>query len=633
MSGAGFGAFMQGLQGGISFGQDVRKNRQREKLYDDLINKSLDEKKSRKLSTEAADALAGDGQTTSLSDYELPDPILYDLGDMIRSKAKSLFSPKKKALPVDDPQEMPEIDPSEAPMSGEQFASAANDLTSASGFGLAPDDLQSVGGLRAGGSVEDALARKVAQEAAIAGEVAARRGGRAIAGAANTVGRHATGEVLEPGWRRALTGIRGSGDLGRLSQGGKMATGKALGALGALGATALDAGGTPTEDYVTRFGGNPDTYEPSFLKDVGVRTLGAASDLGGQALDLAAGVTGLPIGTEDLYRDKQGKKQAALPVEKPTETKPRDTTRPAPGSGGYRGRSSSSKRVALPDTPEEAAKAPDPLAGVDISKMRAEDLPNFSATDWTKFRAASVRALTLRGVPIGEAMDTVDQQVIGMQIRGMSNFANQAMIRMVNGDLEGAQPFIRAAFQYVPSTTDVKTVVHNGHIIAMGYDEDTGEPVGQPFVVNPETLSAVLKQFSAPGAFAEWAQDRRDFRLREQEAQARADFMANQNEIGMTRASADLLGEIVGGGASAPKPGDIERPTGTFAEATQMIIDDLGIEDADAPQVIAAVMGMMYRRALQEGRTISAPEIAEAARRNVQSRGLDYMRQLLTGQQ
>lgn len=593
MSGAGFGAFMQGLQGGIEFGQNVRKNRQKEKLYDAAINEALDAKKSRKLSTAAADALANDGETTETSDYELPDPYGYDLMDMAREKIGSLFKPKKKALPVEDPQELPQL----TPMDPEQFAAASDTSLTA---------LQdSVPGLAGGGLIDDLM---------VAGEVAARRAGRAVASGARGAGAAV----------RAIPTLPEDAGMLRRAGGGKLGTGLAA---GVLGAGALQGGATDTEDYYRRMPylpHNAETPGGQFAQDLLARSLGVASDVAG-----ALPIIGPKIRENFNDVEEDAAKQQAIPAPKP-EAGP---SAPLGSPQRTRAMSRGSGRAALPAAADkDGNKKIDPLEGLDLGKMKAEDLPSFSTTDWTKFRNASVRALTLRGVPIGEAMDTVDKQVLGIQTRGIQMFGNQALLRLSQGDLEGAQPYIRAAFQYVPSTTDVKTVVHNGHLIAVGYDEETGEPVGQPFVVNEETLSKVLQQMTQPGTMAEWAQDRREFKLREQEAQARSDYLANQNEIGMTRAEADIMTAEGKAGAGGVKPVDVERVSGDLTTGAQMIADQLELEEGDA-EVIAAVMSLMYRQALQAGRTVGAPQIIEAARRNVQTRGMEYMRSQLTGQQ
>lgn len=87
----------------------------------------------------------------------------------------------------------------------------------------------------------------------------------------------------------------------------------------ALGATAGQTAVTPTEDYETRFGFSPSTIENPALRavrDVGVRALGAASDLGNV---MTGGLAG------QFYRDKQaqaGQLTPADPVVQPAAAAP-----------------------------------------------------------------------------------------------------------------------------------------------------------------------------------------------------------------------------------------------------------------------------------------------------------------------
>lgn len=77
----------------------------------------------------------------------------------------------------------------------------------------------------------------------------------------------------------------------------------------ALGATAGQTAVTPTEDYETRFGFSPSTIENPALRavrDVGVRALGAASDLGNV---MTGGLAG------EFYRDKQAQAQTLTPAD------------------------------------------------------------------------------------------------------------------------------------------------------------------------------------------------------------------------------------------------------------------------------------------------------------------------------
>lgn len=105
----------------------------------------------------------------------------------------------------------------------------------------------------------------------------------------------------------ATPAARAPGPVARAAQrvgGAASAVGRGVAPL-LLGGSALATGTTPTEDYEERFGFDPSTSDSPgarFVRDLGVRTLGAASDLGN-----AFGF-GLP---SMLYRDRQAQASAA----------------------------------------------------------------------------------------------------------------------------------------------------------------------------------------------------------------------------------------------------------------------------------------------------------------------------------
>lgn len=117
----------------------------------------------------------------------------------------------------------------------------------------------------------------------------------------------------------------------------------------ALAGTASAAFETPTSDYEKRFGFEPNTTEGlgGFARDVGVRALGVASDLGDT---LTMGLAG-----RNLYADKQP--GAAGPVPAPASV-------PAAGAGAGRGRvnpapaNPNAPVPTLPPSPAASAAAP-----------------------------------------------------------------------------------------------------------------------------------------------------------------------------------------------------------------------------------------------------------------------------------
>ena len=132
--------------------------------------------------------------------------------------------------------------------------------------------------------------------------------GLAAAGAAGgALLGYAKGKLIKGAVRKGgkLLGQAGKSLFGKVKGLGSKGLGK-LGALGALATTGFTVADTETEDYRKRFG--LETTDPSLLGDLGVRTLGAASDLGNIA---TFGLAGKWAG----YRDLEEKKEVAIKAE------------------------------------------------------------------------------------------------------------------------------------------------------------------------------------------------------------------------------------------------------------------------------------------------------------------------------
>jgi hypothetical protein len=128
------------------------------------------------------------------------------------------------------------------------------------------------------------------------------------------------------------------------------------GTVAALGATANDVWNTPTEDYRKRFGA--ETNDPSLVGDVGIRALGAASDLGN---NMTLGLSG------KYFQDKQA---ASVPS----------------SSTGFKPAVQSLPSAAVPSaTPSSStpvttdALATQPAATNNIKREMVNGVPSFSA--------------------------------------------------------------------------------------------------------------------------------------------------------------------------------------------------------------------------------------------------------------
>lgn len=226
---------------------------------------------------------------------------------------------------------------------------------------------------------------------------------------------------------------------------------------------------------------------------------------------------------------------------------------------------------AAPAAPQNAGLTPEVVSKIPWDKVDPMELPKFKTQDWVKYREEAIDQLAMRGgVSMVDAYEKVDQQVIGMQQRGTKALLQEAIMRVQSGDMKGAGNALVQMFQYVPSGTDAVVGTYNGQLVAQFVDEATGQPVGEPTPVDAKMLGDLWQQYANPAAWAEMAQDRRktadaenrtgllergvdlqERRLNEveiPEAQSNADYRALIGESAMAKA--------VGGGEDGLKPNE-----------------------------------------------------------------------------
>lgn len=570
---AGFGSFMEGLQGGVSSMQDIRRKRQLDELYDQEITLGREKVSGRDHSR----ARAG---LPALKKFSSGDPFLFRLMEKLGRGTGTTESPTANALPTsgetDTPPislsgdygvEMPELDPTQFEAPDYEFADGT-----AGGLGDWLDDEQ------AGKPKRESYRADSKEEIARRAERA--RTGRPAGGATvegdpskyrpakqGQVGNDMRRGAARAEAKAAQSAIPETPPKGRIASGvgkaGRFARGAGAGALagGAIGAAlenSLDGDAKLAEYYrrINRPGGEKDAGP---WEAAGVRTIGVLQDVGR---------TFLPQAVEDRLFPYLGESEQA-PGAIPT-TAPASRRSPAGLPPGGRDRRPSDRRVASAPAagpsqaiPEAAPAEANPLADFDISKVSAEQIPNFSNKDWESFRDENIQELVANGMSYAEAWDKVDQQTIATQRRGFLHFASQADALLAGGDKKGAAAAVRAAFQYMPSTTDLKVGEYNGHVVAFGVDEETGEQIGTPIVVTPELLQQVQMNFANPQVWAQYAQDRRKLDQADTElsqGERRLDIM--EEGLGIERENAltrriDAIGGIPGQGGSSLKESDI----------------------------------------------------------------------------
>lgn len=357
----------------------------------------------------------------------------------------------------------------------------------------------------------------------------------------------------------------------------------------ALGATALDVAQTPTEQYRERF--SMETDEPSFWGDVGVRALGAASDLGNA---MTLGYAGRH------YRDLQpneepkaaarGRPDVALALDENAPTEETTPTVTSPDGGGGAATPQSGAPFAGPPEPDQAAAR---LGNIDAMP---DDMPAMGTRDWIAYREEMVPALMMQGMSASEA----HQEVSAMQHQGFVRYGQQAAMMLGAGNVQGAARALKAAYQYFPNGADVKFGFQGDNLVAYATDEETGETSGTPQVITPEYLGSMMTNFQSPERFLAWTKDWRDeaFTRREYEevtrpnAQNLMDYRNRSLDIAGQNAASNWLEAMTDMGGGGMTDSSLRAGDEAFRERVEM----LGLEDEAAADELARVMSAIRRQ-------------------------------------
>jgi len=588
MSGQGFGSFMEGLQGGISTMQDIRRKKQLDKIYDQEITLGDERVTGRDFSR----ARAG---LDPLKKSKSGDPFLYRLMEKLGRGNDSNESPTAGALPV-----AAEADPEPIVLSGDYDPSAEW------------VDPEADVALADAGSVDDAMRR--AEELKLEEDTGPKKSSRPKMTEAEFDEKRATAskqtgraseirpvEQVSKGSKKIISkvgaevgeaiptkakwykpsgyGLAAKEGAGVLSKAGRW-VGRAAAPL-AIGGAA--AGGI-------RGALDTETTGDGFWSDVGQRAVGAGKGV----------VAGLLNPIDSIF-GVGGEEEAA--VAPPEEQKVAGSGPRGPRRYPGQGRPASAIPTA-PSAPGAAAagpaEEPNPLDGFDVSKVAPEDIPNFSVKDWESFREENIKELVANGMSYAEAWDKVDQQTVATQQRGFMHFAKQAYMALgKDGKYSpAAAAAVRAAFQYLPSTTDIQVGDYNGHLVAFSIDEETGEQVGTPMVVTPQLLQSAMINFQDPKAWAEHAQDNRKIDQADRElgqGDRRLDLLGDQ--VGIERENAitnriKAIGDPGGGpgGSGGMKLSDADRHTQFWQDESFAAAGG----DSDLQAAMAAVMSSLY---------------------------------------
>lgn len=362
-------------------------------------------------------------------------------------------------------------------------------------------------------------------------------------------------------------------------------------AIPALVATAVETASTPTEQYRKRFG--METNDPSFLGDVGVRALGAASDFGNI---LTRGTAG------SMYRDKAIPAAAAArePASVAAQPEPPPEMPATPDEAIAQAAKSDGEQMI-----QQAVEESKPPGAIDFSKVNVppSEIPNMPVKDWVAYRARAVRNAMLQGASPAEA----HQQVTQLQMSGFRDYAQQALMHLEGGNPLAAASALRAAYQYFPNGSDVRIGVTKGVdgnpvLVGMGRNEETGESVGSPMVLNSERLSVMIENLSNPEAFRAWTKDWRDEQFTRQryeevekpQAQSQMDVAQRNARSYEMMAGAQMLNaeRQAAGGAKPRTQADLDRANAAFVKAVEM----LSLTDQAKADRLMSVMSQIYKR-------------------------------------
>lgn len=633
---------VESFQRGSQWRQDYRANKQFEKAREQALERGEYDLEStrafRKTTNPDAASVLGDDYAAGNTDWtgKLEDPFAFKLFDWAKQKFGGGKKKKQKALdlggeggfntsnPVGTGEEeaaqtyaMPEEEEvtaepfadggtisqamEDARGATQSFASQANAVPQTTVQAAGGQPVPSVTGVidtgrnfADGGLTEEEKIRERAKQNRARSPGSVERATETVRGADRTA--KAAG-----GARKALDVADDAAGkfLGRAAEGaGKLRSAgaglKQLGAAGALGATALDVASTPTEQYRERFG--LETNDPSLLGDIGVRALGAASDLGNVMTFGAAG---------NFYRDKQriaaeqAAAQGAAAQAPPQQAIPAEQGSPMIGAMTVRGQRSQG-------VPQQSGTDPDVVdfSGIDID---AREVPDMKTDDWKKYRAEMIAAAQKSGNP--QAVAQVNDMVTEMQMKGFLSYGQQGLALQQAGNMRGAMAAYRAAFQYFPNGNDVEFGTSKSkrtgreQIIGFGKDEKTGKVVpGSELIMDPERVGVLLENFKNPQAFRMWTKDWRDFQQDQRKyeevtkplAQAQADALANNSEARMLAAENQALRIGMGQRGGGYKQSDMRGDAGLFRDAPQ--IQQLALEDPAAAQQLVGIMGRIKAR-------------------------------------
>lgn len=363
------------------------------------------------------------------------------------------------------------------------------------------------------------------------------------------------------------------------------------------GLAAADTATTDTEDYQRRFEGVPglgwtqyqedDSPGKMFARDLGTRAVGALTDLGEVFSFGAAG--------DEKFADQAPERRAAIRASDVAKPEPEQVT---PAQPAPRTPAAAPAAPAAPQAPEVTG-GPNQLADAPITDPG--EMPTMNTEEWVAYRAASVESMLMQGMTLPEAHDAVTS----MQQKGFLNYGTQALQFLAAGDPARASMALKAAYQYFPNGADVRFGITKDKagqpaLVAMGSDEQTGEPTGEPMLITGERLAVMMENMSDPAAFRTWTKDWREFEqdlrryyeMEKPQAESENIYRDRMGRAALNRSEADIIGAIAGG-SGGRKRTDVDRNSAALrtAVAESGLLEGI---DAQTQRYLTRVMEALY---------------------------------------
>lgn len=298
--------------------------------------------------------------------------------------------------------------------------------------------------------------------------------------------------------------------------------------------------------------------------------------------------------TADVPADQKAAVQA-IPTDKPAEASAKEAINTAVQN--------------IPGHPDNPGQQFD-WADVAEQNVSPDEIPHVGVKDWMNYRKQHVLASIKQGKSPADAHAEVDQ----IQQRGFISNLQQGEYLLRVGNGKAATLALRAAFQYFPNGSDIRFGTLNGVdgkpvVVAMGVNEETGEPIkeGEPSVVTPDYLSAMVANFSKPGTMNVWRRDMDEQMFKERQyneitrptaqqelntAGAQEDYYRSGAEKNRADAAYTRAGRPGSAGSGGLKPNEVRGTAEFFRE----ILADMAMDPDNLGEVnrITSTMSRLY---------------------------------------